>query len=120
MNQPSHPEPHHAQEDSQLNTASLPMLCWRSFKALSRLIIYIPLSVLILIAILIGTHFGSRITVLLADILVPDLNITYVTGTINSQLKVKDTHWEMNGISVDIKELNLKWLPMCLLKSKFA
>lgn len=94
--------------------------CWRGFKALSRLIIYIPLSLLILIAILIGTDFGSRITVFLANSFVPDLNITYVSGTLNSRLEIKDAHWEMKGISVDVKALQLKWLPMCLLTKQLC
>ncbi|WP_064792067.1 autotransporter assembly complex protein TamB [Shewanella woodyi] len=94
--------------------------CWRSFKGLCRLLIYLPLGLLILIAILIGTDFGSRITVFLADTFVPDLDITYVSGTINSRLEVKDTHWGMDGITVDVNSLQLTWLPMCLLRKQLC
>lgn len=118
MSPPSNQRSYNEQEQNKVSKASFTIVYWRSVKTLSRLLIYIPLSLLIIIAILISTHFGSRITVLLADIFIPNLHITYVTGTINSQIEVKDTHWEVDGISVDIKELKLKWLPMCLLKKQ--
>ena len=122
MNQESHSEQDTKQQNCTTDTpkASFLTTCLRYFKTLSRLLFYIPLSLLIIIAILIGTDFGSRITVFLADTFVPDLSITYVSGTINSQLEVKDARWGMDGISVDIKALKLQWLPMCLLKKQLC
>jgi translocation and assembly module TamB len=124
MSQPPSQDPHSQQETtpsgSTTTKRSFLESCWRRFKTLSRLLIYIPLSLLFIVAILIGTDFGGRITVFLANAFVPNLDITYVSGTINNQLEVKDAHWKMDGISVDIKELKLQWLPMCLLKKQLC
>ncbi|MEC4725384.1 translocation/assembly module TamB domain-containing protein [Shewanella sp. D64] len=120
MSQSLNRESNTEQESKPSNGTMMLKYCWRRFKTLSRILIYIPLSLLIIIAILIGTDFGGRITVFLASTFVPDLDITYVSGTINSQLEVKDAHWQMDGIRVDIKELKLQWLPMCLLKKQLC
>ncbi|BAJ02429.1 autotransporter assembly complex protein TamB [Shewanella violacea] len=93
---------------------------WRSFKLVSRTLVYIPLGLLITLALLIGTHIGSRITVLLAETLVPDLQITYVAGTINDSLVVTDVHWQMPGVAVELDDLTLDWHPLCLLRKQLC
>ncbi|MEI6859671.1 MAG: translocation/assembly module TamB domain-containing protein [Shewanella sp.] len=101
------------------NMRSLSRL-WRSFKLISRTLVYIPLGLLITLAILIGTDIGSRITVLLADILVPNLQITYISGALNNRLVVTDVHWQMSGISVELDDLVLDWHPLCLLRKQLC
>ena len=93
---------------------------WRSFKLVSRALIYIPLGFLITFALLIGTHIGSRLTVFLADTLVPDLQITYVGGAINNRLEVTGVHWRMPGVAVELDDLTLDWQPLCLLRKQLC
>ncbi|MBL4814374.1 MAG: hypothetical protein JKY74_02725, partial [Shewanella sp.] len=93
---------------------------WRSFKLVSRALVYIPLGVLITFALLIGTHIGSRFTVFLADTLVPDLQISYVGGAINNRLEVTDVHWQMPGVAVELDDLTLDWHPLCLLRKQLC
>ncbi|WP_299788931.1 translocation/assembly module TamB domain-containing protein [uncultured Shewanella sp.] len=93
---------------------------WRGFKAFSRTVIYLPLGALIILAILLGTPLGSRLAVSLADIFVPDLDITYVSGTLNKRLEVTRAHWAMDGISVEADDLILDWRPMCLLSKQLC
>ncbi|QFU22562.1 translocation/assembly module TamB domain-containing protein [Shewanella eurypsychrophilus] len=93
---------------------------WRSFKGFCRTVIYIPLGILITVAILIGTDFGSRITVFVADSLVPDLDITYVDGAINNRLSLTNVHWKMVGVSVELDDLVLDWHPLCLLRKQLC
>jgi len=99
---------------------SLARTLWKSFKAVSRTIIYLPLGILIILAILLGTPLGSRLAVTLADIFVPNLDITYVSGTLNKRLETTDVHWSMNGIAVDVDDLILDWRPMCLLSKQLC
>lgn len=108
-----------AQCGPRKNTGFLYTL-WRSFKLVSRTLIYIPLGFLITFALLIGTNIGSRITVMLADTLVPDLEITYIDGTINNRLSVTDVHWQMPGVSVALDDLVLDWHPLCLLRKQLC
>jgi len=103
-----------------LPQSSLARTLWKSFKAVSRTIIYLPLGMLIILAILLGTPLGSRLAVTLADIFVPDLDITYVSGTLNKRLEMTDVRWNMEGIAVDVDDLLLDWRPMCLLSKQLC
>ncbi len=79
-----------------------------------RLVIYIPLLLLVLAALLIGTPFGSRVSVMLADKFVPGLDISYHSGTLNQEISVEHVHWQMPGIDVKTQRLSLNWDPLCL------
>ncbi|MCL1048117.1 translocation/assembly module TamB domain-containing protein [Shewanella abyssi] len=95
-------------------------LLWRWFKRVSRTIFYIPLALLILFAIIIGTHFGTHIAVTLADILVPGLNVTYKSGKINRRLMLEVGNWQMPGVKVETTDLVLDWNPMCLVQKQLC
>ncbi|QYJ84681.1 translocation/assembly module TamB domain-containing protein [Shewanella mesophila] len=85
-----------------------------------RVVIYLPLLLLIIAAILIGTPFGSRIAVNLADLLVPNLEVSYGSGTLNQQLALSHAHWQMSGIDIDAEALLLNWRPLCLLQQQLC
>ena len=55
-------------------------------KALVRLAIYVPLSLLILFALMIGTKPGSHFSVFLANRLIPNLNVEYKSGVLNKTI----------------------------------
>lgn len=93
---------------------------WRQFKLWTRIIIYVPLGLLVLIALLLGTEFGSRITVGLADQFVPDLDLTYTSGSINKDLALSHAAWSMAGIKVQLEDLHLLWQPACLLQKRLC
>ncbi len=89
-------------------------------KNILRVVLYLPLLLLVIVALLIGTPLGSRITVNLADTLVPDLDISYQSGTLNSKLNLDYLHWSMDGINVEVNELKLNWRPLCLLQKQIC
>ncbi|MBV7315091.1 translocation/assembly module TamB domain-containing protein [Shewanella sp. NIFS-20-20] len=88
---------------------------WRWLRHTLRVVIYLPLLLLILIALLIGTPFGSRISVMLANSLVPDLEVEYHSGHLNQELTLTHANWQMSGIQVATQMLSLNWDPLCLL-----
>ncbi|QQX82200.1 translocation/assembly module TamB domain-containing protein [Shewanella sp. KX20019] len=93
---------------------------WRWFKRVSRTIFYIPLGLLILFAIIIGTNFGTHIAVRLADMFVPDLNVIYKSGKINRRLMLEVGNWQMAGVKVETTNLVLDWNPMCLVQKQLC
>ncbi|QYK06854.1 autotransporter assembly complex protein TamB [Shewanella zhangzhouensis] len=88
---------------------------WRLFKLITRLVVYVPLLLLVLLALLLGTPFGARIAVGIATSVVPNFSASYASGSINRDLALSDIHWSMDGISVEGKSLLLEWQPSCLL-----
>ena len=93
---------------------------WRWFKRLCRTLFYIPLGLLISLAIIIGTNFGSHFAVKIADILVPDLDVSYVSGKINNRLQLDVGNWQMSGVKVETTGLILDWNPMCLVQKQLC
>ncbi|SIR16503.1 autotransporter secretion inner membrane protein TamB [Shewanella morhuae] len=93
---------------------------WRNFKLWTRIIIYVPLTLLVVIALLLGTEFGSRITVGLANQLVPDVGLTYTSGSINKDLVLSHATWSMAGIKVKLDDVHLLWQPACFLQKRLC
>lgn len=94
--------------------------CWRGFKLLTRLLIYIPLTLLVLVALLLGTEIGSRLSVNLADKFVPGLELTYGEGTLNQDLRLSHLAWSMTGIKVNAQDVHLVWQPVCFLQKQLC
>ncbi|MDP5146650.1 translocation/assembly module TamB domain-containing protein [Shewanella sp. ULN5] len=93
---------------------------WRSFKFYTRIIIYIPLLLLIIIALVLGTSIGSNVGITIASQLIPNLELDYQSGTINHDLKLNYAFWEMDGISVEINDLAIEWLPRCFIQKQLC
>ena len=93
---------------------------WRSFKFYTRIIIYIPLLILVLLALILGTSIGSNIGITIASQLIPNLELHYQSGTINHDLKLDYASWEMDGISVEINDLAIEWLPRCFINKQLC
>lgn len=93
---------------------------WRTVKFYTRTLIYIPLIVLVLIAIGIGTPFGSKITITFASQLLPNLQLDYKSGTINRSLKLDYAYWSMDGIEVELNDVALKWNPGCFIHKQLC
>ncbi|MCW3174229.1 translocation/assembly module TamB domain-containing protein [Shewanella subflava] len=93
---------------------------WRSFKFYTRIIIYIPLLILVLLALILGTSIGSNIGITIASQLIPNLELNYQSGTINHDLKLDYASWEMDGISVEINDLAIEWLPRCFINKQLC
>lgn len=94
--------------------------CWRGFKLITRLLIYIPLTLLVLVALLLGTEIGSRISVGLADKFVPGLELAYGEGTLNQDLRLSHLAWSMKGISINAQDVHLVWQPVCFLQKQLC
>ncbi|MCL1058183.1 translocation/assembly module TamB domain-containing protein [Shewanella gelidimarina] len=112
-------EPKKANSPTQ-PTQTVSTLVWRWFKRVSRVIVYLPLALLILFAIIIGTNFGTHIAVKIANMLVPDLNVTYQSGKINRRLILDVGNWKMPGVKVETTDLLLDWNPMCLVQKQLC
>ncbi|MBQ4891750.1 translocation/assembly module TamB domain-containing protein [Shewanella sp. MMG014] len=94
--------------------------CWQAFKLCTRTAIYIPLLLLMLIAILIGTPIGAQISVMLANQFVPNLALNLKSGTINNQLEFTTARWSMDGVAVEVEGLSLSWVPTCLFNKQIC
>lgn len=121
---PVPPKPTQPQTDTQVQgeaeASSIKQRLWGLFKFCTRVIVYVPLSLLIIIALLIGTEIGSRLAVNLADKFVPDLELTYTSGTLNKDLSLSHAAWSMDGIKVELKQLQLVWQPTCLFQKQLC
>ncbi|MFG0456351.1 translocation/assembly module TamB domain-containing protein [Shewanella mangrovisoli] len=109
-----------AQNPTCVQPKSLKLRIWQIFKLCTRIIVYVPLSLLVLTALLLGTEIGSRISVGLADKFVPDLALTYTSGSLNKDLTLAHASWSMDGIKVELKDLHLAWQPTCLLQKQLC
>ncbi|MGE6649064.1 autotransporter assembly complex protein TamB [Shewanella colwelliana] len=85
-----------------------------------RVILYLPLLLLILIALMLGTPFGTQVAVMLADTFVPNLSVTYQSGRLNKQLELAYGHWHMSGIDVEVEGLAISWQPLCLIQKQLC
>ncbi|MBO2662348.1 translocation/assembly module TamB domain-containing protein [Shewanella algae] len=92
----------------------------KSLRWFTRTLLYIPLGLLVLLALLLGTAPGSHLAVFLASALVPDLELEYASGTLNRELQLKQVHWQMDGISVAADAVTLAWQPACLLQKQLC
>ena len=99
---------------------SLQAKLWRNFKIYTRILIYVPLIILMLVAVSIGTPFGSKITVMLVDKLISDIGLEYQSGTLNNDLKLHHLSWKMKGIQVDAQGVELDWVPTCLINQQIC
>lgn len=89
--------------------------CLNLLKQSLRLMVYLPLLLLIMLAIILGTPVGSKLGIMLANQLVPGLNADYQSGTLNKALILSRVSWKLDEISVDVSDLTLAWQPSCLL-----
>lgn len=99
---------------------TLKLRLWQIFKLCTRIIVYVSLTFLVMMALLLGTEIGSRISVGLADKFVPDLALTYTSGSLNKDLTLAHASWSMEGINVELKNLHLAWQPTCLLQKQLC
>ncbi|GAA0781200.1 MULTISPECIES: translocation/assembly module TamB domain-containing protein [Pseudomonadati] len=93
---------------------------WRRVKFYTRMIIYIPLLLLVIIALVLGTSIGSNVGITIASQVMPNLELDYQSGTINHDLKLNYAFWEMDGIRVEINDLAIEWLPRCFINKQLC
>lgn len=119
----AHPEQSTPQPSDVRSSApkmSIPQRGWWIFKLLTRIVVYVPLSLLVLLALLLGTEIGARLSVGLANRFVPDLELVYRAGVLNRDLTLAHATWSMPGIKVELDDLHLAWQPACLLQSRLC
>lgn len=88
---------------------------WRLFKLIVRIAIYLPLTLLVVLALVLGTPFGAHMAVSLASKLVPGFSAQYQSGTLNRDLALSEVSYAMPGIEVKADAVSLLWQPSCLL-----
>jgi translocation and assembly module TamB len=93
---------------------------WRSIKLSTRILIYVPLVLLMLFAIIMGTPFGSKMGVMFVNQFISDIDVEYASGTLNDDITLHHLSWSMPGISVEADDLTLKWVPTCLINKQLC
>ncbi|MCL1143318.1 translocation/assembly module TamB domain-containing protein [Shewanella gaetbuli] len=93
---------------------------WRTFKFYTRLVIYIPLILLVLIALALGTPIGTKVAVTIASQLLPNVELDYQSGTLNNDLALTYAFWQMDGIKVELNDLQLRWTPRCFINKQLC
>jgi len=93
---------------------------WRSIKLYTRILIYVPLVLLVLFAVILGTPVGSNMGVGLVNQFFSDIDVEYGSGTLNGELTLNHLSWSMSGISVDADDLTLGWVPTCLINRQLC
>ncbi|MBY6093323.1 translocation/assembly module TamB domain-containing protein [Ferrimonas balearica] len=81
---------------------------------------FLPLALLVLLALLIGTPVGSRMVAAIADATVPGLSLNYQGGKINRGLQLSDVRFTMSGIDVEVDHLDGQWRLGCLLNKQIC
>ncbi|AZG73787.1 translocation/assembly module TamB domain-containing protein [Shewanella livingstonensis] len=115
------PEPLVEPSDKKANSSSsLPAKIWRNIKLYTRILIYVPLAILMLFAIIIGTPFGSKMGIILVNQFVSDVEVEYASGTLNGDLTLHHLSWSMPGISVNADDLTVEWVPTCLVNRQLC
>ncbi|MGX9462185.1 autotransporter assembly complex protein TamB [Shewanella sp. A14] len=102
------------------DSTSLSTKIWRSVKLYTRILIYVPLVLLMLFAIIMGTPFGSKMGVMLVNQFVSDIDVKYGSGTLNSDITLAHLSWSMPGMSVEADNLTLEWVPTCLINKQLC
>ncbi|MBB1270583.1 translocation/assembly module TamB domain-containing protein [Shewanella sp. SR44-3] len=94
------------------------LLTW--LKHSLRLSLYLPLALLMLLALMLGTPMGSQGAIILANKLLPGLELEYQSGTLNREISLSQLHYRLDGLSVTANEVTLSWQPSCLLNLQFC
>ncbi|GGI84797.1 DUF490 domain-containing protein [Shewanella gelidii] len=82
--------------------------------------IYIPITLVVVLALAVGTEFGTRSTAFIVNALTHSIHIEQVSGTLNKQLRAKDVQIHLKGIDISLQDLALHWQPLCLLQNKLC
>ena len=81
----------------------------------------VPLAVLfLLLAFLVFTSWGARVSATLAEAFVPQLQIQQVDGSLAYGLRASHVRWQENRVTVDLNGVATVWNPKCLLKARFC
>ncbi|GGA84796.1 hypothetical protein GCM10011369_28530 [Neiella marina] len=87
---------------------------------LFRWLIYLPIALLLVAAILVSTEFGSRILVHSVSGLVPGLELDYKSGRLNSRLAVNHFSFELDELTIRGNDIEVHWNPWCTLTNSLC
>ncbi|WP_133406953.1 translocation/assembly module TamB domain-containing protein [Parashewanella tropica] len=93
---------------------------WKYVRHFFRGLIYIPTALFVIIALLVGTPLGSQITITALNGLLPQLKVSYQSGTLNKTIHIKKFSWIDNGVSVTADDILLTWRPHCFLQKQLC
>ncbi|QIZ76086.1 translocation/assembly module TamB domain-containing protein [Ferrimonas lipolytica] len=80
----------------------------------------IPVTLLIVIALLVGTPMGSRILLFGIDKLVPMVSLNYQSGTLSRGFAISNFDLELPMVTVRLKEAALDWRLGCLFQGELC
>ena len=89
-------------------------------RVITRLIIYLPVTLLVIIALALGTPVGSKISLLIIQAVVPNVSAEYKSGTINKALSLEYINIDFGTLKIKADSLSLKWNPVCFIHNKLC
>lgn len=98
---------------------AVPMLTGRRNTVL-RALIYIPLMLLVVTALLVSTPVGTHLLISLANQVVPNLQIHYQSGSLNDKFSLESFHYKSELVTIDSNKLSIDWQPLCLLSNSLC
>ncbi|MBW8191001.1 translocation/assembly module TamB domain-containing protein [Neiella marina] len=85
-----------------------------------RWLIYIPLSALLLTAVLVSTEFGSRLAVGLASTLIPGIDIDYRSGRLNDEISLHKFELDLDFLTITAIDADISWNPWCSVRQELC
>ncbi|MBD1390680.1 translocation/assembly module TamB domain-containing protein [Neiella sp. HB171785] len=85
------------------------------FSNLLRWLVYLPIGLLLLVAILVATEFGSRLLIQTVDGMVPGLEMDYKSGRLNNRLALAKFSLELDDLTISASDIEVAWNPWCTL-----
>ncbi len=85
-----------------------------------RLIIYLPIVLLVLLALAVGTPIGSQLSVSVLQAFVPDISVDYKSGTLNKSLSVTNLNINYGNLRIKADRIDLSWNPLCFINSQLC
>ncbi|GAA5194975.1 autotransporter assembly complex protein TamB [Ferrimonas gelatinilytica] len=80
----------------------------------------VPLALLVILALLLGTPIGTRFALFCADRLLPMVSIEYRDGTLNRGVSLTHFGLRLDGVEVEVDDVQAKWRLSCLLKRELC
>ena len=85
-----------------------------------RTLIYVPVGLLVFIALGIGTPIGSRFLVFTLQALIPSISMDYNSGTINKNLEVKNVTIFADDVTIKSSTVQIGWNPICFIHNQLC
>ncbi|GAA4879377.1 autotransporter assembly complex protein TamB [Ferrimonas pelagia] len=80
----------------------------------------VPLVLLVLLALLLGTPLGTHLLLATVDAIAPPLSLSYRGGTLNRGLALHHFALHLDNVTVEVDEAEFQWKLHCLLQARIC